>query len=108
MNYAEWAEFDFEKAEWRIPASKVKMKEQHIVPLSNQALDILREIQPVTGRGCYVLPSERGGSRPMRGFGGLQLCRTPARAAADDANLGGLLDKLKAGADVIPLRGLAA
>jgi integrase len=65
LRQAEWTEFDFEKAEWRIPADKMKMKEQHIVPLSAQAVAILREIQPLTGTGRYVFPSERGGGRPM-------------------------------------------
>lgn len=65
LRHAEWTEFDFDKAEWRIPAGKMKMKEQHIVPLSSQAVGILREIQPLTGRGRYVFPSERGDSRPM-------------------------------------------
>lgn len=65
LRHAEWSEFDFDKEEWRIPASKMKMKEQHIVPLSAQAIAVLREIQPLTGRGRYVFPSERGDSRPM-------------------------------------------
>lgn len=65
LRHAEWAEFDFDKAEWRIPAGKMKMREQHIVPLSIQAIGILREIQTVTAHGRYVFPSERGGSRPM-------------------------------------------
>ncbi|MGP1666550.1 MAG: tyrosine-type recombinase/integrase, partial [Rhodanobacter sp.] len=65
LRHAEWTEFDFEKAEWRIPADKMKMKEQHIVPLSAQAVAVLREIQSLTGRGRYVFPSERGGGRPM-------------------------------------------
>jgi integrase len=65
LRHAEWTEFDFEKTEWRIPAGKMKMKEQHIVPLSVQAVAILREIQPLTGRGRYVFPSERGDARPM-------------------------------------------
>lgn len=65
LRHAEWTEFDFEKAEWRIPAGKMKMKEQHIVPLSTQAIAVLREIQALTGRGRYVFPSERGGGRPM-------------------------------------------
>ena len=65
LRHAEWAEFDFDKAEWRIPAGKMKMKEQHIVPLSTQAIAVPREIQPLTGRGRYVFPSERGGGRPM-------------------------------------------
>ena len=62
---AEWNEFDFDKAEWRIPAGKMKMREQHIVPLSTQPVAVLRDIQPLTGTGRYVFPSERGGSRPM-------------------------------------------
>jgi len=65
LRHAEWTEFDFDKAEWRIPAGKMKMKEQHIVPLSVQAIAVLREIQSLTGRGRYVFPSERGGGRPM-------------------------------------------
>lgn len=65
LRHAEWTEFDFEKAEWRIPAGKMKMKEQHIVPLSAQAVAILQEIQPLTGSGRYVFPSERGDGRPM-------------------------------------------
>ena len=65
LRHAEWKEFDFEKAEWRIPPDKMKMKEQHIIPLSGHAIAILREIQPLTGSGHYVFPSERGGGRPM-------------------------------------------
>ncbi len=65
LRHAEWTEFDLHKAEWRIPAGKMKMREQHIVPLSVQAVAILREIQPLTGTGRYVFPSERGDGRPM-------------------------------------------
>lgn len=65
LRHAEWAEFDFDKSEWRIPASKMKMGEQHIVPLSRQANETLAELQRVTGSGKYVFPSERGGGRPM-------------------------------------------
>lgn len=65
LRHAEWAEFEFDKAEWRIPAGKMKMKEQHIVPLSEQAIAVLREIQPLTGSGRYVFPSERTGARAM-------------------------------------------
>ncbi|MBF0165450.1 MAG: tyrosine-type recombinase/integrase [Magnetococcales bacterium] len=55
----EWAEIDFEKSEWRIPAAKMKMREQHIVPLATQAVAILRELQPLTGTGKFVFPSIR-------------------------------------------------
>jgi integrase len=57
---AEWSEIDFDRAEWRIPASKImKMRETHIVPLSRQGLAILREVYPLTGRGRYVFPCHR-------------------------------------------------
>ena len=65
LRHAEWTEIDFKKAEWRIPAGKMKIAEQHIVPLSTQAVAILREIQPLTGGGRYVFPSERGQSAVM-------------------------------------------
>jgi len=52
-------------AEWRIPGSKMKMKVDHLVPLSTQALEILRSVQPITGHGQYVFPSLRTGERPM-------------------------------------------
>ena len=69
LRHAEWSEFnlDSKEPEWRIPAPKMKMREQHIVPLSRQAVAILRELQPMTGsdgRG-YVFPSNRNASRPM-------------------------------------------
>ena len=65
LRHAEWSEFDFDKSEWRIPAGKMKMKEQHIVPLATQAVSILHEIQAVTGEGRYVFPGERTSKRPM-------------------------------------------
>ena len=65
LRHAEWKEFDFDKAEWRIPGNKMKMGEQHIVPLSSQALAILREIKPLTGQGRFVFPGERTNARPM-------------------------------------------
>jgi integrase len=65
LRHAEWSEIDFDKAEWRIPAAKMKMREQHIVPLSKQAVAILRELQPLTGSGRYLFPSERSAARPM-------------------------------------------
>lgn len=65
LRHAEWNEIDFDKGEWRIPAEKMKMKEQHIVPLATQAIAILREVQKLTGSGKYVFPSERGMGRSM-------------------------------------------
>ncbi len=65
LRTAEWTEIDLDAAEWRIPGSKMKMKTDHIVPLSEQAMVLLRGIHPVTGHGQYVFPSLRTGERPM-------------------------------------------
>ncbi|MDO9083870.1 MAG: tyrosine-type recombinase/integrase [Humidesulfovibrio sp.] len=65
LRHAEWAEIDTEAAEWRIPAERMKMREKHIVPLSRQALDVLRELHPLTGEGRYVFPGGRSAARPM-------------------------------------------
>lgn len=65
LRNAEWSEFDLDAAEWNIPAHKMKMREPHLVPLSSQAVEILRELQPLTGRGQYVFPGGRSPKRPM-------------------------------------------
>jgi integrase len=65
LRTAEWAEVDLDAAEWRIPGSKMKMKVDHLVPLSRQAVELLRMVQPLTGHGKYVFPSLRTGERPM-------------------------------------------
>lgn len=61
----EWAEVNLEAAEWRIPGAKMKMKADHIVPLSSQALALLRAMNQATGHGKFVFPSLRTGERPM-------------------------------------------
>lgn len=61
----EWAELDLDAKEWRIPAAKMKMREEHVVPLAGQAVAILRALHPLTGRGRYVFPSLRASDRPM-------------------------------------------
>ncbi|SFU75698.1 tyrosine-type recombinase/integrase [Nitrosospira multiformis] len=65
LRTAEWAEFDLDGAEWRIPGEKMKMRDKHIVPLSKQAVEILQAIHPLTGSGRYVFPSVRTTARPM-------------------------------------------
>lgn len=65
LRQAEWSEIDLDKAEWNIPAEKMKMRQPHLVPLAPQAVAILRELQPLTGRGQYVFPSLRSAKRPM-------------------------------------------
>jgi len=51
LRAAEWQEFNLDGAEWRIPAERMKARVQHIVPLSRQAVEILRELHPLTGSG---------------------------------------------------------
>lgn len=65
LRHAEWSEFDLQKAEWRIPAEKMKMKEQHIVPLATQAIEIIQVLHAYTGAGKYLFPSLRSATRPM-------------------------------------------
>lgn len=65
LRQAEWTEFDLEKAEWSIPAHRMKMKESHLVPLSRQAISILKELQPFSGNSKYLFPSIRTNIRPM-------------------------------------------
>lgn len=63
LRRAEWADLDLEAKEWRYTITKTKT--QHIVPLSRQAVDILRELQPLTGDSRYVFPGARSNKRPM-------------------------------------------
>lgn len=65
LRAAEWSEFDLEAAEWRIPAAKMKMRLEHMVPLPTQVIEILRALQPITGHGRFVFPSIRTGERCM-------------------------------------------
>jgi integrase len=65
LRQAEWSEIDLEKAEWNIPAEKMKMNHAHLIPLSRQAVEILEEIKPLTGSGRYVFPSGWSFIRPM-------------------------------------------
>lgn len=73
LRRAEWSEFDTQKLfdygqsdhEWRIPAQRMKMRQPHIVPLSTQALAILRELHALTGNGKYLFPSVRSKTRPI-------------------------------------------
>lgn len=65
LRHAEWNEIDFDEKLWRIPADKMKMGREHLVPLSIQALEILTELRPLTGNSKYVFPSERSKTRAM-------------------------------------------
>jgi integrase len=65
LRHAEWSEFDLNTAVWIIPASKMKMRRPHRVPLSQQSLNIIRELREVTGNGRLVFPSVRTVLRPI-------------------------------------------
>lgn len=65
LRHMEWTEIDLDSAEWNIPGPKMKMKQPHLVPLSLKAIDILKEIQPLTGNAKYVFPSTRSHERPI-------------------------------------------
>jgi integrase len=65
LRQAEWVEFNLEAAEWRIPAERMKAREAHLVPLSLQAITILRALEPITGAGRYLFPSLRTAARPI-------------------------------------------
>jgi integrase len=62
---ARWDEFDLARDEWRIPAVRMKMNAEHIVPLSHQALAILDELHPLTGRYDLLFPNQSDPSQPM-------------------------------------------
>ena len=65
LRHAEWKECSIDNAEWNVPAEKMKMRMPHLVPLAPQAVDILRELYPLTGCGRYVFPGARTPTRPM-------------------------------------------
>ena len=65
LRHAEWAEIDLDAAIWRIAAERMKMKAAHLVPLSKQAVSILRDLRLLTGKERYLFPSLRSPNRPM-------------------------------------------
>ena len=65
MRFAEWSEIDEAKAEWRIPAERMKMPSPHIVPLSTQALELIRQLREINGRWRWVLPSQSNTQKPI-------------------------------------------
>jgi len=62
---AKWSEFDLKAARWNIPAERMKMRTQHIVPLAKQALEILIMLRGLTGNSDWVFPGDRDSRRPM-------------------------------------------
>jgi integrase len=65
LRKAEWSEIDLKNCLWTIPVQRMKMKREHLVPLSKQALKILNNIHPLTGDGKYIFPSVRTDTNPL-------------------------------------------
>lgn len=65
LRFAPWSEFEFEDQIWRIPAERMKMDRPHIVPLSRQALSVLKRIHNLTGNYTYIAPNSRTPSKAM-------------------------------------------
>jgi integrase len=65
LRHMEWAEIDLHKSLWSIPASKMKMRQSHSVPLSDASLGLLEELRRSTAAGMFCFPSIRSPSRPM-------------------------------------------
>lgn len=65
LRMAEWSEFDLDRAVWRIPAERMKMRRPHEVPLSRQVLAYLEQLLPLTGPDGYVFPAFHTSKRPM-------------------------------------------
>lgn len=65
LRQAKWADIDFDESMWSIPAELMKMRRPHLVPLSTQAVAILKELRPMTGHLDYIFPNGRDPKRPM-------------------------------------------
>lgn len=65
LRKAEWSEINFDNRTWEIPAEKMKMRRPHIVPLSQQVMNILEQLQPISGQGQFVFPGRIKSSQPM-------------------------------------------
>jgi integrase len=72
----EWIEINWEDELWSIPAEKMKMDRDHLVPLSTQTIEVLKAIYRITGSGQFVFPSQRGPSRPLSNNGVRTALRT--------------------------------
>ena len=65
LRKAEWAEFDLKNALWRLPPEKMKARKPHVVPLSRQAVALVKELQPLSGESKYVFPSPLSAEKPL-------------------------------------------
>lgn len=62
---AKWTEIDFDRAEWRIPEERMKMRRAHIVPLAPQTIQVLRTLEVVSGKSEWLFPGDRDCTKPM-------------------------------------------
>jgi integrase len=112
LRAARWDEFSLEGDQpvWRIPATRMKMKEEHIVPLSRQAVQLLKDLQPYARRSAYLFPSVRSVDRPISdntinaalrrlGYDQLEMTAHGFRASAST-----MLNELGVAPDVIELQ----
>lgn len=65
LREAEWGEFDLDAGVWTVPAERMKMREKHLVPLPTQAIEILRAVHSMTGRGRFVFPGRNDREQPL-------------------------------------------
>lgn len=65
LRAAQWSEFDLDDDTWAIPASRMKARRQHLVPLPHQAVKILRQLQEITGKYPLLFPGQQNADRPM-------------------------------------------
>lgn len=65
LRQAQWAEIDFDTALWEIPAERMKMRRPHVVPLANQAMELLNQLKPVTGHCSFIFPGRIQRSKPI-------------------------------------------
>jgi integrase len=65
LRQAQWTEFDLDACVWNVPAERMKLRLPHIVPLSKQAVAILRNLHPLTGAGRFVFPGARSAKKPL-------------------------------------------
>lgn len=63
---AEWCEIDFDKNEWHVPGRRMKMKRPHVVPLTDQTIELLNELKKITGETPYLFPSSHNESAMVR------------------------------------------
>ena len=65
LRKAQWSEIDLRGQQWVIPSARMKMRQEHVVPLASQSVDILTRLQALTGEAMYVFPSSGSNERPM-------------------------------------------